>query len=123
MIFEIDGYNALRFALQKMCRSLKDDNLSEGAVFNCKLVADELLSNALQYGGGSATFSFERRGDLVRIIVKSANDFCPPKESACSPVFEERGRGLFLVDSVSESRLYSKEEGISVTVRISGERV
>ena len=70
------------------------------------------------YGGGSAVFAFERRGDSVRIVVKSANDFQPPEESACSPVYEERGRGLFLVDAVSENRLYSKEEGISVTVRI-----
>ena len=116
MIFEIDGYNALRSALHKMCLSLREERLSEGTVFNCKLVADELLSNALQYGGGSAVFAFERRGDSVRIVVKSVNDFQPPAERACSPVYEERGRGV--VDAVSENRLYSKEEGISVTVRI-----
>lgn len=121
MIFEIDGYNALRSALHKMCLSLREERLSEGTVFNCKLVADELLSNALQYGGGSAVFAFERRGDSVRIVVKSANDFQPLEESACSPVYEERGRGLFLVDAVSENRLYSKEEGISVTVRITSD--
>lgn len=121
MIFRIDGYNALRAALQKMCGALEGENLSEGAVFNCKLVADELVSNALQHGGGSAVFSFEREGDSVRIVVKSADDFAPPEDSTCSGCFAESGRGLFLVDAVSETRLYSREEGISVTVRITGE--
>lgn len=117
MIFQIDGYNALKMALNKMCRALEED-VPEGAVFNCKLVASELLSNALHYGGGSARFTVERCGDLVKITVKSAVDFCPPAVSVCSALDEERGRGLFLVDSVSEARFYSKEEGISVTVRI-----
>lgn len=118
MIFKIDGYNALRVALHQMSVFLQGENLSEGTVFNCKLVADELVSNALQYGGGSAVFSFELCGDTVRIVVKSANEFCPPEESSCSDSFSERGRGLFLVDAVSEERYYSREEGISVIVRI-----
>ena len=118
MIFEIDGYNALRLALHEMSRSLKGDNLSDGTVFNCKLVADELVSNALQYGGGSARFSFERCGDIVKIAVKSANEFRPPEVSSCSESFAERGRGLFLVDAVSEERRYSRQEGISVFIRI-----
>ena len=118
MIFEVDGYNALRLALHKMSLSLKEENLSDGTVFNCKLVADELLSNALQYGGGSAVFSFERCGDAVKIAVKSANKFRPPEVSNCSESLSERGRGLFLVDAVSEKRSYSDQEGISVIVKI-----
>lgn len=121
MIFKIDGYNALRLALQKMCFALENDEIPQNAVFNCKLVADELVSNALQYGGGSAVFSFERCGDTVRIAVKSANDFCPPETSFCSSCFEERGRGLFLVDAVSEARFYNKEEGVGVIVRVTSE--
>ena len=122
MIFRIDGFNALRRALQTMCSALRDD-VPEGTVFNCKLVADELVSNALQYGGGSAVFSFERTGDTVRITVKSANEYRPPEESACSPWYEERGRGLFLVDAVSEERFYDEDAGINVVIRISTKEV
>ena len=119
MFFEIDDLNTLKTAIAQMCSVFRNDEIPEGAVFDCKLVAKELLSNALRYGGGSARFKFERSGDEIRISVKSANDFVPPKTSVCSEVTAERGRGLFLVDSVSTARRYSKEEGICVIVKIS----
>lgn len=118
MFFEIDDYNALKAALDKMCASFRDEAIPEGAVFDCKLVARELLSNALRYGGGSATLTFERSGDEIRISVKSAVEFEPPKTSVCSDVTAERGRGLYLVDALSAARLYSEEQGICVVVRI-----
>ena len=118
MFFEIDDYNALKAAVTKMCTRFRDESVPEGAVFDCKLVARELLSNALRYGGGSAKFAFERTGNEIRISVKSAVEFEPPTTSTCSEVTAERGRGLYLVDALSAARLYSKEEGICVIVRI-----
>lgn len=118
MLFEIDNFLMLDDALAKMCAAFRESQIPEGAVFDCKLVARELLSNALRYGGGSARFSIERKGEEIRISVKSATEFAPPKVSVCSDVTAERGRGLFLVDAVSEARSYSKEEGIIVIVKI-----
>lgn len=118
MFFEIDDYNALKTALGKMCAAFEEQSVPDGAVFDCKLVAKELLSNALRYGGGCARFAFEHDGDRIRITVKSKADFEPPENSVCSGVTEENGRGLFLVDAVSESRAYNREEGICVVVRI-----
>ncbi len=118
MFFEIDNYLSLNAAVAKMCAVFRDEEIPEGSVFQCKLVAKELLSNALRYGGGCARFVFERNEGEVRISVKSANGFVPPKVSVCSDVTAERGRGLFLVDSVSERRLYSEQDGISVFVKI-----
>ena len=68
-------------------------------------------------------FSFERDGDTVRIAVKSANEYRPPENSTCSPLFEERGRGLFLVDAVSEKRYYNEDEGINVVIKITAKEV
>ena len=118
MLFEIDGYTALKKALADMCAKLMEEEVHEGAVFDCKLIANELLSNALRYGGGSARFRAVREGNTVHISVKSACDFKPPEKSVCSDTNAECGRGLFLVDAVSESRRYSCEDGICVIVRI-----
>ncbi len=118
MFFEVNSMISLDEAVAKMCADFRNDAIPESAVFDCKLVARELLSNALRHGGGKAKFTVERAGGEIRISVKSAQDFVPPAVSVCSEVTAERGRGLFLVDSVSDRRLYSKEDGICVIVRI-----
>ncbi|MDE6676203.1 MAG: ATP-binding protein [Clostridia bacterium] len=118
MLFEIENFLMLDDALAKMCAAFREEAIPENAVFDCKLVARELLSNALRYGGGRARFTFERSGEEIHIRVKSATDFVPPKVSVCSDVTAERGRGLYLVDAVSDERAYSKEEGICVIVKI-----
>lgn len=118
MFFEIDDYAAMKAALADMCAEFIRDCVPENAVFDCKLVANELLANALRYGGGSARFRAEKRGNEIRIAVKSARDYEPPEKSACSGTDAERGRGLFLVDAIGASRGYDAEEGICVIVKI-----
>lgn len=118
MFFDIDDLTSLRAAITEMCAVFREEEIPEDAVFDCKLVAKELLSNALRYGGGSARLKFTVTDHEIKISVKSARDFEPPRKSVCSEVTAERGRGLYLVDAVSEMRAYSKEEGICVVVRI-----
>ncbi len=118
MFFQVDDFNALHSALARMCAALQAEAVSEDAVFNCRLVANELLVNALEYGGGSAAFSVRREGDTLRISVRSAVAFRPPETPVCSDLTAERGRGLFLVDALSEAREYSEREGICVVVRL-----
>ena len=118
MICEVDDFRALKAALERMCAALERDAVPENAVFDCKLVASELLSNALRYGGGHAAFAAEKQGGEVVIRVRSANNFRPPDRAECSAVDAECGRGLFLVDALSASRTYSEEDGICVIVRI-----
>ena len=115
---EVDDFRALRAALEKMCAALERDAVPENAVFDCKLVASELLCNALRYGGGHAAFAAEKRDGEVIIRVRSANSFRPPEHVDCSAVDAEQGRGLFLVDALTVSRTYSEEDGICVIVRI-----
>ena len=118
MICEVDDFRALKAALERMCSVLERDAVPENAVFDCKLVASELLSNALRYGGGHAAFTAEKQGGEVIIRVRSAKNFRPPDRVECSSVDAECGRGLFLVDALSASRTYSEEDGICVIVRI-----
>lgn len=112
----VANVGALKSALEAMCAVLKQNNVPEEKIFDSKLVARELLVNALRHGGGSATFTFELRGGEIRICVKSENGFRPPQTSVCAEVVSERGRGLFLVDALAVRRDYSEESGICVTL-------
>ena len=119
MFFEVDDRDALKTALARMCAALEEEAVPPDAVFNCRFVANELLVNALEYGGGRAGLSVRREGDTLRIGVRCPSAFCPPAHPACSDVTAERGRGLFLVDALSAARVYSEEEGICVVIRLS----
>ena len=114
---EILDYNAMKTALARMCACFAAENVPENAVFDSKLVALELLANALQCGG-RAYFTFERRGDEIRITVRGEREFRPPEKTDRVDVDAERGRGLFLVDALSAERNYSAENGISVVILI-----
>ncbi len=117
MYFEIGDYNALREALKELCVELERDAVPSDAVFASRLVANELLSNVLQHGGGRAYFSAVLRKEEIVLSVRGENGFCPPETSCCSAVEKENGRGLFLVDAYCFCRHYSEEEGIRVVIR------
>ncbi len=116
----VDDLSALRAALAAMCREFSD--VPEEVLFDSKLVADELLSNALRYGGGRAYFSYTREGDEIRLFVRGEKPFCPPEHSVCADVMSERGRGLYLIDSLAESRGFSESDGICAVIRIRNEQ-
>lgn len=118
MYFEIDDYNALKHALQRLCAGLEECSVPEETVFDSKLVANELLSNVLQHGGGKAYFYAELKENEITLSVKSACRFRPPEISSCADVDSECGRGLFLVDRLSSARDYSEERGICVIIKI-----
>ncbi len=118
MYFEIDDYNALTEALHQMCVNFSREDVPEEAVFDSKLVACELVSNALRHGGGRAYFRATLDKDVIRLNVQCSLGYRPPEKCCCSEVSSETGRGLFLVDSVCESRDYDEREGIRVVIRI-----
>ncbi len=110
----VDSQGAAMHAVAEMCKAISA--LPEGVVFNTKLIACELLSNAMKYGGGSAEFRYTVTGRSVRLAVRCAIPFDPPVSNRMPDPAAESGRGLFLVDALSETREYNEEEGIVVTV-------
>lgn len=112
----IANVNEMKREIAAMCGAL--GGLPEGLVFNCKLIASELIANVLKHGGGRAYFSYAREADGVRICVRGERDFRPPDEIPRADVYEENGRGLYLVDALSDSREYSEEAGVRVFLRI-----
>lgn len=114
----IEDFNALKEALHRMCLQFAARNIPEEVVFNSKLIADELLSNVLQHGGGKAFFTATLEGNEIKICVRGSENFRPPERSALADVFAERGRGLFLVDSYCTRREFSETDGIRVFIQI-----
>ena len=121
MYFEIDGHSALKSALDTMCEELARGNVPAGKVFDSKLAVNELVINALRYGGGRAYVSATLQGGELRITVRSENAYCPPENSVCPSTYAEHGRGLYLVDMVCARRAYSKEEGICIVLCVENE--
>lgn len=118
MYFEIDDFNALREALHRMCLQFAAESIPDDTVFNSKLVADELLSNVLQHGGGRAYFIATCEGNEIRLSVRGSNGYRPPEKSTCADILAESGRGLFLVDRYCERREFNEVEGIRVFIKI-----
>ena len=118
MYFEIDSYNALKSALNSLCSGLVQRDVPQETVYDSKLVADELLSNALRHGGGKAFFSVVVEDDVISLSVRSLHAYRPPDKSILAALESEHGRGLYIVDTLVETRRYSEEGGTSVVIRI-----
>lgn len=118
MVFEIDNYVSLRSAMEVVSRLLAERNVASERVFDTRLVISELVGNVLRHAKTSATLSVEFNGECIELCVCSEIPFVPPKISRKVEVFAESGRGLFLVDSVSEERTCSKDGEIRVRIKI-----
>lgn len=115
---KISDHATLKAEVARMCAALGEMGVPESAVFSSRVVAHELLTNALQYGGGVAQFSFRMTGDEIAISVRAERAFEPPKTIARADLYAERGRGLYLVDALSKRREYTREEGVCAFIPI-----
>ena len=119
MQFEINGYEGLREATAALCAYLLEEGVSQDRTFDCRLVINELVGNVLKHSGVAATLESVVKDGFVEISVRSSVQFTPPQISKCSSVYAENGRGLYLVDFVSEQRTVGYEGGITVRIKIS----
>lgn len=113
---EISDHAQLKEAIARMCAALEEIGASDNAVFSSRVVAHELLTNALVYGGGEAQFTFREEAGEIFIAVRAKRAFEPPKKIARADLYAERGRGLYLVDALSLRREYSEEEGVVAVI-------
>ena len=118
MVFEIDNYDSLQQAVEKVSQFLAGFNVPAEKMFDARLVISELVGNVLRHAKTTATLDVQMDGGFVEMHVYSALPFTPPLVSKKVEVFAESGRGLFLVDSVSEERFSTKEGGTLVRIRI-----
>ena len=118
MIFRIDNYVSLREAMESVNRALAEQDVSDERMFDARLVVSELVGNVLRHAQTTATLAVEIEDVFVKVIVQSDLPFVPPAVSKKAELLAESGRGLFLVDSVSEERTCTKDGQICVRRKI-----
>lgn len=117
MKFILKNYEMLSRAAVAFSDFLKTNNVCDDCIFNCRLVISELVSNVFQHSNGEARLSGEFTGEDIIIKVGSDSAFRPPEKSVCSDAYAESGRGLFLIDCISEERSFTREGEIKVVLR------
>ena len=117
MIFEIQTYEHLHTALDGLCRFLGEHGASEHGVFHSRLAVTELVGNVFRHAKATAKLQLSIDGEFITVDVYSSVRTLPPKQSTCSNVYEEHGRGLFLVDSVCERRIVHQDGRVTVIIK------
>lgn len=107
----------LQGATREFFQSLLAFGVPQDYAFDCRLIASELLANALKHSGCAATLKWLVTAQTIELWVSSPVRFEPPVESHCSNIDAESGRGLFLVDQFSFERTVTDEGAIKVTVK------
>ncbi len=114
MVYEINNYDAFKCAIDEVCADLALQAVSKEKIFDCKLVSHELISNVLHHSGGSARLEVSLTEGYIQITVRAERIFEPPTKGERPPTEAERGRGLYLIDSVCVERLFTQEGAIVV---------
>lgn len=73
------------------------------------LVASELVTNAVEHGGGAERLELEREPDAVVLRVSDRGPGLP--EQRPRPLDSVRGRGLALVEALTSGWGYQQEDG------------
>lgn len=118
MKFEIKDNQTMQKSIADFCRFLLDFGLSAENIFDCRLVANELVGNVLRHAKAEASLQSEIKDGYVVLTVRSSHKFIPPQTSVCSNVYAEHGRGLYLVDSVCTERTTTEDGDILVRIKI-----
>ena len=118
LVIKVENLKELQSATIRLQQFLSERNIQKDSVFDCKLVLSELVSNVLKHTNGVATVTVGVLDGAVEIKISSEMPFTPPIKSVCSDVYAENGRGLFLIDSVCETRSTTEDGSVLVTVKI-----
>ena len=117
MWLEVKTLTDLRRAAETLCSGWAERAIPQDKIFDCRLVVNELVGNVLRHSDGIAFVASSVEDGSVEIRIRSTKPFFPPLASVCSPTEAESGRGLFLVDNVSVSRIVTEDGEIKVLVK------
>lgn len=118
MLFKVNNYATLQDALDGLCGYLTAQRVEQERIFDCKLVACELLGNVLKHGDGHADLQVELQDGYITLRVCSKTSFQFPKEITCSDLLAENGRGLFLVQTLCEGQIHTEQNVIVAKIKL-----
>jgi len=96
---------------------LRDSGVSDDAVFAAKLVSCELITNVVRHMGDSAEFCGELLVDCISVEVSSENFRNFDLHPDLPDVFSESGRGLYIINSVSDGGVQRSRNGLIVYIK------
>ncbi len=118
MILQIETLSALQEGLEQIKNFLTKQNIGETGVFHGKLVFSELVGNILKHSSATARVQCLVQNGFIEMSVQASDGFTPPQTSSCSDVYEEGGRGLFIVDKVCCKRFLNKDGTVKVLIEL-----
>ena len=118
MFLTVKNCATLQTALEELCTYLSEQNIGQDNVFDSKLVACELLGNVLKYTNGKAGLRCEIKDGCIELKTVSETFFALPENIECSGLFAEHGRGLFLVKTICEGKVFAEKDGILAKITI-----
>ena len=117
MLLRITDQNSFEKALETLSAFLEAERVKGDAFFHSKLVFSELVGYVLIHSKAKAEVEGKVENGFVHLLVRSSDCYVPPKRSVCSDVYDESGRGLFLVAAVCFSR-EEADGGVKKLIRI-----
>ena len=115
--FEVDDIHNMNANLAKFIDYLNKGGLDGDCVFFSRLIACELITNALRYTGGAAQFSGEIDGDEVIITVRSQGVDTHLKIPNLPEVLAESGRGLYIINAISGGNVTFSNGDVTVKMK------
>lgn len=117
-VFEVTDYASLQTALEGLCEVLTTWKVEREKVFDCKLIACELVGNVLKYTDGKAGLFVKLIEGVISLKALSDRFFELPETIVCSGLYAEGGRGLFLVNSLCEGQIFAEADGIVAKIKL-----
>ena len=118
MFLKITNLKEMQSEMERLCEFLFREQIPRDSVFDSKLVVSELVGNIIKHSGGTASLYTEVKDGVIALKILSSNPYMLPEKGVCSDVYAENGRGLFLVDSVCQTRSQTKDGEIHITIAV-----
>lgn len=115
--FEVNAIDEMNTQLHRFVDYMVDSNVDEDAVFYSRLVSCELITNVLRHCSGSALFSGEISENGVTITVCASAPNGVIKMCSLPDALAESGRGLYIVNAVSDGRVTINGGNVTVVIK------
>ena len=96
---DVTAARAARTAVRDLCAGAEDGSFGPQAVETAVLLVTELVTNAVEHGGGTAVVEVDVDVARLRVSVSDSDPRLPTAALAAADA--ERGRGLLLVEALS----------------------
>lgn len=118
MILKFSNLKEMQAEMERLCEFLFREQIPSDSIFDSKLVVSELVGNIIKHSGATASLHTEVKDGIITLKILSSNPYFLPEKGVCSDVYAESGRGLFLVDSICQTRTQNEKGEIQVTIAV-----